>query len=235
MGPETGQTHVYAGDEPVNQGDPSGLRAVNLGPWKIGCVGFCNPPACRSTGGNSCRVDERGGMILTWDEYNSINAAVTGTGGITAHLLEGNLATIWQESYGNGYANGVQTKINTLTTYGLPDTSAGNDCSATPTSDELSGFRCFEYAILGVYDANSNSGHLPTTDAVEETEQDQVYPVEYLFFLQEEKGVSGLLAAAELAYAHGDILESLLELLPELTAYGGKGCRSLASPKVVAI
>ena len=62
-----------------------------------------------------------------------------------------------------------------------------------------------------------------------------MYPVEYLFFLQEEKGVSGLLAAAELAYAHGDILESLLELLPELTAYGGKGCRSLASPKVVAI
>ena len=66
---ETGTPYAYAGDEPVNQGDPSGLRAVNLGPWKIGCVGFCNPPACRSTGGNSCRVDERGGMILTWDEY----------------------------------------------------------------------------------------------------------------------------------------------------------------------
>ena len=30
MGPETGQTHVYAGDDPVNEGDPAGLASASF-------------------------------------------------------------------------------------------------------------------------------------------------------------------------------------------------------------
>ena len=168
---------------------------------------------------------------MTWDEYNAITDAVDGKGGITPMLLQGIMYITWHETYGQGYDNDPQEAINDLTTWGLPATTNDQDCSVTPTSDPVSGFNCFEYAVLGlgIYAVNHNKANTPTPGSVAELNQAHVYPIEYLFLLQEQHWADGKLQAADLAHLLGDISDDfpeLFEIAAAATSYVQSGCGS---------
>jgi hypothetical protein len=208
-----------AGDDPVNRSDPSGFD-----------------PACTDSGGGNCVVE---GIPLSWNEYSSVTDAVLHhNGGVTPMLLQGIFAITWQETYGSGSQNDPQRAIDDLTTWGLPNTAPEVDCSAVPSPDPVSGFHCFEYAVLGVYAVNHNHGGLPTSGALEELKQAQVYPVEYLYLLEEQHWPESLLATADLAHVLGEVSDyfpELFEIGAALTAYGAPASCGQSPPSGAAL